>query len=128
MGAPPRSTWKVASQAKEQWPISCPACNSCCVLRSSIRGMIFSLVVAVAVLGAKPSFEDVVKKFPAAKLPMTIDELPTLKAELTAADIEVLGFLKDKSAALKGLREWKEPPYSGDAVAPGSKHLRPIAA
>ena len=90
--------------------------------------MIFSLVVAVAVLGAKPTFEEVVKKFPAAKLPMTIDELPTLKLELTADDIEVLGFLKDKSATLKGLRDWKEPPFSGDAVAPGSKHLRPIAA
>ncbi|MDP2269653.1 MAG: hypothetical protein Q8N23_28170 [Archangium sp.] len=82
--------------------------------------MVFALLVASAVLGAKPVFQDVLKKFPAATLPITIKDLEEHKVKLTAAEAGALGFLKDSSEALSGLRAWKEKG--------GKKQLWPVAA
>ncbi len=57
---------------------------------------------------AKPTFQDVHKKFPAATLPITIKAADELKIELNAADANALGFLKDTSPGLSALRDCKK--------------------
>lgn len=85
--------------------------------------MVIALLIATAVLGAKPTFQDVLKKFPTQTLPITIKELTDQKVKLTATDAEPLGFLQDTSESLSGLREWKKKP-----AADVKKALWPIAA
>lgn len=82
--------------------------------------MVIALLVASAVFGARPAFQDVVKKFPVATLPITIKDPAEHKVKLTAAEAGALGFLQDTSEALSGLRAWKEKG--------GKKQLWPVAA
>ena len=82
--------------------------------------------VVVMLVSAKPTFEDVLKKFPLATLPFTLKDCPELtaktSAKLTAPDAEALGFLDDESDLLRTLRTWKQKPQSGE-----KKALWPIA-
>ncbi len=82
--------------------------------------MVFALLLASAVLGTKPSFPDVLKKFPAATLPITLKSPDEHKVKLTAAEAGALGFLQDTSDALSALRTWKEKG--------GKKQLWPVAS
>lgn len=76
-------------------------------------------MVLVAVPAAKATpFESLVKKFPAASLPFTIDKTAQTKTKLSPADVETLGFMKDGSSSLSSLREWKS----------GKKSLWPTAS
>ncbi len=85
--------------------------------------MVIALLVATAVLGAKPTLRDVMKKFPAQTLPITIKELTDPSVKLTAAEVEPLGFLQDTSESLSGLRDWKKK-----SAPDVKKVLWPIAA
>lgn len=67
--------------------------------------LVLCLVAAPAV-GATP-FESLLKKFPAASLPFTIEKTAETKARLTSSDVETLGFMRDGSSSLSSLREWK---------------------
>jgi hypothetical protein len=78
------------------------------------------LVIAALVvvsLGAKPTFQDVLKKFPDATMPLTIKTPGEQKTKLTAADVDALGFLKDDSALLASLRSWKKKADKGETKA-----------
>ena len=81
------------------------------------------LLLASTALAAKPTFLDVLKKFPIVTLPITIKEASDPKVKLTPADVTALGFLKDNSTGLSDLRRWKEKPSQD-----GKKSLCPIAA
>ncbi|MDP1823149.1 MAG: hypothetical protein Q8L48_07905 [Archangium sp.] len=81
------------------------------------------LLLATTALGARPTFQDVLKKFPASTLPITIKDLEKTSTKLNAADADALGFLKDASPQLSSLRAWKKKPGEGE-----KKSLAPIAA
>jgi hypothetical protein len=78
--------------------------------------MLLVLALSLAV-GAKPTFQDVLKKFPLATLPLTIKGPVEQKTKLTAADADALGFLKDDSALLTSLRSWKKKPDQDEKKA-----------
>ena len=87
-----------------------------------LRATLFATLVLATAVTAKPTFQDVLKKFPATTLPLTIKTAAELKTRLTSADADALGFLKDTSTQLGGLREWKKKPQEGQTRA-----LWPIA-
>lgn len=79
------------------------------------------LLLATTAFGARPTFQDVLKKFPGSTLPFTVKDSSAVKEKLTSADADTLGFLKDSSPQLATLRGWKRK----DAEV--TKALRPIA-
>jgi hypothetical protein len=81
------------------------------------------LLLATTALGAKPTFQDVLKKFPASTLPITIKDLEKRATKLTSAEADALGFLKDDSPQLATLRAWKKKPSEGE-----KKWLAPISS
>ena len=82
-----------------------------------------TILLAATVLAAKPTFQDVLKKFPITTLPITIKHAAELKTKLTAADVDALGILKDTSPQLDGLRSWKKKAEDDE-----TKTLWPIAS
>jgi hypothetical protein len=88
---------------------------------------VLTLFLAATVFAAKPTFQDVLKKFPVSTLPITIKDATDQKTQLTRADVDALGFLKDKSEGLRVLREWKDKPYADEQYQEGKKYLWPVA-
>ncbi len=92
------------------------------------------LLVAVAVTCAclahagKPTFESVVKKFPAATLPFTLTTRGDEKVKLTRDEATALGIYADTSPQLAVLRESKLPVVPAPDAIAFSRDLRPIAA
>lgn len=84
---------------------------------------VFLSLLASTALAAKPTFQDVLKKFPVTTLPLTLKDAAEQKTKLTAADVDALGFLQDSSPQLAALRAWKKKPDQGQ-----KKALRPIAS
>ena len=74
-----------------------------------LRRLALCLLLATTALAKKPTFDEVLKKFPVSTLPLTIKEATAQKIKLTAADLEALGVLKDTSTSLADLRAAKTP-------------------
>ena len=82
-----------------------------------------TILLATTAPAAKPTFQDVLKKFPITTLPLTIKDSAELKTRLTAAEADALNFLKDTSPQLSNLRSWKKKPDPEE-----TKTLFPIAS
>jgi hypothetical protein len=62
------------------------------------------LLLSTAAFAGKPTFEDVVKKFKPATLPLSSKDLGVPKAALSVAEIGLLGFSKSGSKELESGR------------------------
>lgn len=82
-----------------------------------LRRAALCLLLATTASAKKPTFDDVLKKFPAATLPITLKEAGAQATKLTAADLEALGILKDTSPQLASLRDAKKPPGEDETKA-----------
>ncbi len=82
-----------------------------------LRRSALCLLLATTALAKKPTFEDVLKKFPVSTLPVTIKAPAELKSKLTPADLEALGLLKDTSPQLATLRAAKTRAGEGETKA-----------
>lgn len=74
-----------------------------------MRALLLTLVASTA-FAAKPTFDDVLKKFQPAALPLSSKALPASKFKLGAAEVAVLGLTKAGSVELKPLAGWKPKP------------------
>lgn len=81
----------------------------------SLKLLLVLLVATTAF--AKPSFDDLIKKFKPATLPLNSKDLAPNKTKLTAAEVALLGVTKVSSPELEMFKAWTTKPGEGESVS-----------